>query len=768
MSARDIIKAALEARTLEQAEAVNRMIEKEIGAAHRRPLGDRPNNFGLVTQGGSFDTKIIENVTNMQDAVLERAALARFGDKSKVPYQTPREASAALFGARDYQGLGDEVLVEFFESDPPAKRTRRLTPVFRDRGCGMGPAAIPETIFALGSDHKDDIYWLQGAFGLGGETTFRNARAVVLVSRRAPELLYGEEDRIAVAVLVWEKHGKGISAYYLVTSPWNRPGDAAEPFSAPASKYPKFEPGTHLALISYGVEGYHRYRLGDEKSFDTVLNTRLFEPLTPVRFTNRILGRDRVDYLRGLAQRLEDNPRPDRREGRELLPYNIDGVTYHLPIQYFVFAKRTEPGERRKFVAHDHALVYTSNGQAHYHWTPLDFKSKTTLRKLQDRIFVVVEMDELPIEIRTSFFTADRSTLVRNDPAIQLEQQVAAFLDEWEELREINNQILMETIAGSGDPRSTLDVAKKIGRALQVRGFAPRPTGGTAGGRGGGRVSIPVRTVDCYPDPTTLEGPEHVYAEPGKGRFITFVLNAVDDFIPRRGQLTVTCDHPEIGAREITVGPLRSGRVRVSIAIPSGADLGMYKLEVSLRDWVRSSGGLGTPLSWTTKLEVVETRAPRPGGGNNGTGGTGEGPLVAVVWKKLGEEPEWNAKTVGDVELVPASILAARPDYQDLAPLGETEIPTLELNEEFYVLKDYVGGRARELSLEGIDRLKNRYAVGVGVGLLLLDEDVEKRRRGGESVSEEWIRQSQAAVARGVMSIMPEFDALAKEAGLEE
>lgn len=768
MSARSIIKAAIEARTLDQAENVNRMIEREVGAAYRRPLGDRPNNFGLVTQGGSFDTKIIENVTNMQDAVLERAALAKYGDKSLVPYRTPREAAAALFAGRDYQTLAEDVVVEFHESNPPAKRSRRLTAVFRDHGCGMAPAVIPETIFALGSDHKDEIYWLQGAFGLGGETTFRNARAVVLVTRRAPELLDGDEDRIAVAVLVWEKHGKGTSAHYLVTSPWNRPGDTAEPFSAPASEYPEFEPGTHLALVSYGVEGYHRYRLGDEKSFDTVLNTRLFEPITPVRFTNLILRRDRSEYLRGLARRLEDNPREDRREGRELLPYNIEGRTYHLPVRYYVFAKRGEPGERRKFVAHDHAVVFTSNGQAHYHWTPLDFKSKTTLRKLHDRIFVVVEMDELPIEVRTSFFTADRSTLVRNDPAIQLEQQVAAFLDEWEELREINNDILRETISGSADPRSTIDVARKIGRALKVRGFSQTTTGGTAGGRGGGRVSVPVPPVECYPDPTTLEGPEHVVAEAGKTRFITFVLNAVDDFLPRRGRLTVTCDHPEIGEREITVGSLRSGRVRISVAVPAGVDLGMFKLEVALRDWIRWAGGLGKSLSWTTKLEIVETRLPRNGGGNTGTGGTGEGPLVAVIWKKIKEVDEWNAKTVGDVEQVPASILAQRPDYQDLAPLGEVEIPTLELNEEFYVLKDYAGGRARELSEEGIERLRNRYAVGVGVGMLLLHEDVEKRRGGGETVSEEWIRNSQAAVARGVISIMPEFDTLAREAGLEE
>jgi hypothetical protein len=41
--------------------------------------------------------------------------------------------------------------------------------------------------------------------------------------------------------------------------------------------------------------------------------------------------------------------------------------------------------------------------------------------------------------------------------------------------------------------------------------------------------------------------------------------------------------------------------------------------------------------------------------------------------------------------------------------------------------------------------------------MLLLHEDLERRRGEGESVSEDWIRQSHAAVSRGVISIMPEF-----------
>ena len=173
---------------------------------------------------------------------------------------------------------------------------------------------------------------------------------VILVTRRDPDLLGpGGEDRIAVAVLLREQRHKTVSAYYLTTSSWAKPGDTAEPFSIPAAAFPAFDPGTHLALVSYGVEGFYRARAGgDDRTFEAVLNTRLYEPVMPIRFTNTIL-KDRLrNYnLAGLSKRLVDNPRRDREEGRETLPFNIEGTTYHLNVEGFVFAKPGDSGERR-------------------------------------------------------------------------------------------------------------------------------------------------------------------------------------------------------------------------------------------------------------------------------------------------------------------------------------------------------------------------------------------------------------------------------------
>lgn len=775
MAGAGIVAAALDAHTLENAERVQGMIETAIGARHQRPLADMPNNDGLASTTGSFDYKILENVTNMQDAVVERLALSKFGNPEAVPFNSPHEAAKVLFDGVSREELAVRATVEFHESDPPTNISKRITAVFRDYGCGMTAQKVPETIFGVGRWYKNELDWLQGAFGMGAKSTFRNAWAVVLVTRRAPELLDAdEEDRIAIAVLLREQRHKTVSAYYLTTTVWAKPGDTAEPYSIPSADFPTFDAGTHLALVSYGVEGFHRARAGgDDRTFEAVLNTRLYEPVVPIRFTTTLLkGRVRNYNLTGLSKRLADNPRPDRREGRETLPFHIEGSTYHLNVECFVFAKPYDPGGRRSFVAHNHAVVFTSNGQVHHHWTPSDFRNFTGLRKLHDRVFVVVKTDELPIEVRTSLFTSDRSGLVRNDQAIRLEEAVASFIGDWEWLKEINGDLIREAIKSTGEERSTIRIAERISRALRLRGFSLGGASGTSGGGPGGPSRGKVRPpIDLYSDPTILEGPVHIVAEEGKTKWATYTLNATDDFMPRRGELTVKCSHPDIGEREITVGQLRSGRIRISIAVPTGIDHGVYDLNVTLKDWARSSGGVGPTLVWVTKCEIVEEREIKPRGPGKSTGksGAGEGPNVALVWSNPEKQDAWGKKSVGEVQKIKATDLAEmRPEYKELEVLGETEVPTLILNSEYFALKQYVSTRAGSVDTRTLDDCRERYAVGVGVGLLLLDQEEQRRTKTSESTPDGWVDRSKEAVARGVLVMMPEFDALVREAGLDE
>ena len=173
-------------------------------------------------------------------------------------------------------------------------------------------------------------------------------------------------------------------------------------------------------------------------------------------------------------------------------------------------------------------------------------------------------------------------------------------------------------------------------------------------------------------------------------------------------------------------------------------------------------------MYWTIEFEVLPEDWERPVRPRDRKSGAAEGPLVAVIWSRPDEQSDWDGGVPGEVQEIPASLIALRPEYAELAALGDRKIPTIVLNEEYPHLKKYLAGRVHELSEAGIQGARNRYAVGLGVGLLLLDQQTERRMKHGEKIDTETVHAARQAMARGVLSIMPEFDELAKEAGLTD
>lgn len=692
-----IINAAVAARSTEDAAAVQDLIIADVGAGHQRPVGDRWNNLGHLTRPGSADHKLIELVTNAQDAVLELRAAQRFGSLDNLPFTTPHDAATALLGSMPWSEQAALINVYFDPADGPPRKTGRLTPVVRDLGCGISAYYSTQSIFYLGARHKGKALWQQGAFGLGGASTFRHCQAVMFVSRRHPDLLDdGDEDRITVAVCQWERFDKGQGLFYLVTESW---GDgqnlAAEPWSAPAAEFPYFEPGTQLALIGYEPERIHSASWGGEWAFEKILNTRLFDPVVPVHVENRISEKAHPQNYRGLKRQFEENPREDRKElGPEAMPFRLGGTTYHLPVSayYFEPGPRADVGGKRNFVNPEHALMFTSNGQANCHWTPLEFRHLTELKHIHDRVLVVIELDELPIADRTRLVSPERQDFVDSDDARRLERGVVEFLNDWDELRDFDRDVLRQAITGDRNGRPTINIARQIGRALQFKGGFR--LNGNNGKNGGKKRRKKLAQAELYNDPTTMEGASTLTIEQGATRMTRFHVNAKDAFLNSgRGTLAISCDHSEIGGREITVGPLHNGFVRVAIAVPEAADLGDFRIEASITDWAKAAGGSGGNLRWTTKLKVIEPiseeerkRRRREQQGDKNVDSTSE--LVGLTWKGEDDFEDWHGGVPGHVDEVEASLLAEEhDDYEELAALGDRKIPTIFLNRDYTPLK---------------------------------------------------------------------------------
>ena len=405
-----------------------------------------------------------------------------------------------------------------------------------------------------------------------------------------------------------------------------------------------------------------------------------------------------MTQLRGLGRRLADNPRLDRIEGSEQLPFGYDGRTFQLPVRFYLFAPGGDAGTRRRFVARSHAVLLNSNGQVHAHWTPAEFRHRTRLNKLTDRILVVLDTDPLPLELRTSLFTADRTDLLRDPHAVRLEQELIAFLDDWDELEEANNQMIRDSIRRSNRDRSTADLSERIARAAEARTWKSTPDPDRR------RRQRPARPVELLDDPTTLKGRESVRLVRGRTHGVHFSLNARDGFIPGRTHCRVTTTHLDVDPREdLTVGELRNGRLRVSMAVPADAELTAATLTLRVEEWLSVQGGLRRALEAETNFEIVdENDLPKLGPKRPGNSPRAPEPMpLATIWTTHEDEPEWTANTPGDVELVPALALAELGDDYKRFASADGDGLLIKLNEEFAPLKTYTSMRARKIGDDG-------------------------------------------------------------------
>lgn len=748
-------------------------------APFTRPIGDRWGNRGLFTAaGGNSDHKLVELVTNMHDAVVLAEAERRHpgldSNAFSLLFPSPKAAVTDLFAGCETADLAGKCEIELHDAGgQEADDRRHRTLVFRDFGIGMTAAEIPGALFRLGSSRKDGVLWQLGAFGRGGLTVLPSCYGWVVVTRRQPDLLDSDSpDEIAITVVRWQRIGnrQTETAIYRVTRDWPEFEDAFPP-SVSASVNAHFEPGTYVAVVAFQAEGIWVSRLGDERSVDTLLDTRLFEPVLPTLLRAPVFGqtRDRATILRGLGRHLDENPRDDRHEGREVLPFRHDGRTHLLPIRFYVF-QTGDVGARRRFVAKEHALVLNSNGQVHAHWTPAEFRARTRLNKLADRILVVVDTDDLSLPLRTTLFTADRTALLRNDDSVRLEEELISFLDDWDALRAINNSLIRESILRSNVGRSTLAVSERIGRALQLRSSTPRPTATRSD-----RTSRQRAPVALLEDPTEITAPLSISAARGRTKGIYFTVNGPDGFVPRRVTPKIRCSLIDLDATtDVTVGELKDGRLRVAVAVPPDAEITEGELELVLDGWLATTGGLGPRLSRTIRLLVIDSTTPTISATDSIETEISEDSrsvnhsLVALLWTNDGAEEGWTSATVGAVEYIPASILAeANAEYASLAEI-DADIPVIKLNETYSPLRLYTSLRSRDVGDEGVARAKDRYALGVGVELVILEQHAVRLRNSGDSPSEEWLRVSTIAAARGVLAVLPDFDVLVAHSGLED
>lgn len=767
-----LIASTLKARTVADVERLEAEIVRRVGGQWARNLGDNETNWSVVASPVDPRTVVFERVTNMWDAIIEAEAKRRHD----FSCATPAEAARKFFGvpvggpseldAGTRERLARLSTLTFLDSDDPV---RRPSIAARDHGIGLTPAEMPETILSLHRSNKLNKPYLHGVFGKGGSVACLFSRATIIVTRKQPELLRGAEDKVALAI-IREADAPDVRLPF-----FRYLTDADElPYSVPAGEA-DFEPGTLVVHIGYQAEKMGSSTWQYEDSIYAFAETLLFRPTLPYQledarsdpYNRRPEGRRKPTMLMGLGQRLEatgtDQGLVDASRGQAWLTIPDVG---EVGLRWWLF---DDEDKRRRRTARGHVALFTTGGQVHHAWDTQRFKTLVEGRqRVARRVIVEVDTDSVAQKKRVRIFSSFRDAVLKSPEAAALERAVADWLASDQDLEEAEVRFTREALRSS-DQEISAALRERLNRAIRTRS-----SGVSGRQKGPGPRPRPPKArppEELYAEPTEFIGPESVMAVPGGRKALYVKCNAVDGFVPARGEVEVAAS----ASLDLSygVGDLRRGRLQLSLTVPEAAPLGDHEINVSLT-WMRAAGGTAT-LSWPITLELVsEMPAPTAPRGGHGRRATSRGEF-AFLWSDPEREDGWDEEVAGELQHIKGAELAeAQPQaYSDLKGIEET-VPTIVLNERFRDFANYLRGTVATASDQQLHGRRERYAIAVGAAvanLYLIEEKLRKahatweqeangREEPARPMTDAQLKRALAEHARGVLTLLPEFDQL--------
>ena len=207
------------------------------GRFHWVPVGGQRGNAGRIKQANQPVNPIAERAINGMEALIELARQRELlMDSASKPPLSPRDAVARYFGLPpldqlpklDDSEVSKAVRVRARELARQLrvrllfdKVSREFTVAVEDDGIGQAPANVHRTLLSLGSTTKADKWYLIGVFGQGGSSAYAVSNYSWVISRRAPDLLMGEDDGAGWTIVkhVFPKGRRDDYFAYLACSP---------------------------------------------------------------------------------------------------------------------------------------------------------------------------------------------------------------------------------------------------------------------------------------------------------------------------------------------------------------------------------------------------------------------------------------------------------------------------------------------------------------------------------------------------------------------
>lgn len=487
-----------------------------------RPVGDNEANYGLINIGSDPGSALIERVTNAIDGVIEREALRQLGRKGRraVP-ASPREAVdlwfrvpggrvANLLDVSKRQPLADNVVVTLLDGD----QKRRPCVMIRDRGVGLTPTQIPNTILSLSGTNKIDKPYLAGAYGQGGSTVLAfSPEGTLFVSRRQSDLLErGQADVVAVTFARYEeldpaKNKNGRYAY-LVTQ--NR-----EVPHVPVALLPKFECGTCVVHFNLSIERYAARMTQLKGSLWWLLQNSLFDIVLPIWAEEGRAGmldgkkKDRRTIVGNYARLMDDSR--DRIEHSDSVDVAVDhesGST-SVKVNYWVVRSKGDGGSAQPIEAYVdpyQPIAYTYFGQTHGTDERRFTSERLQLPYLAKFLILQVELDHLLPAARRELLSSTRDRLKRTQFFYDMRERICDALAEDTELIRLND-VRKEELLCRHSEKDRERMRQRFAELMErLRpGVDASGAGGGGGGEGGRPSNGPRNRDPLEPLPTRDE-----------------------------------------------------------------------------------------------------------------------------------------------------------------------------------------------------------------------------------------------------------------------
>ncbi len=182
------------------------------GYLHWVPIGRKRGNAGQISLAKRPINPLAERLINGMEAIIEmmRQRELLFQPTAASPV-SPREAVQRYFklppleqiplAQKQVREQARELARSLALQLKWDGKAKEFTVIVRDRGIGQTPARMHRTLLSLGSSDKADKPYLIGVFGQGGSSTYAASKYSWIISRRAIDLLNGEEDGIGFSII---------------------------------------------------------------------------------------------------------------------------------------------------------------------------------------------------------------------------------------------------------------------------------------------------------------------------------------------------------------------------------------------------------------------------------------------------------------------------------------------------------------------------------------------------------------------------------------